>query len=203
MKKILTIALLASAAIPVSAHAAGISVGSSSSTSGSAGASVGGVGVDTNVGADVGVGANSTTRTRSSGQYDTSDDTSTNSAADTSMGTSSSSQIDTAPSLRSDGTTWNDTRGDNTSARAGAAANAASSLSTADIRQIQESLRAQGVYRGSADGIWGPNTARALRDYQQRNNLPVTNSLNDETLGSLGVTLNSSAQGQTSTKNYR
>jgi hypothetical protein len=33
------------------------------------------------------------------------------------------------------------------------------------IRQIQQALKDKGLYRGEVDGIWGPNTASAMRQF--------------------------------------
>jgi hypothetical protein len=50
-----------------------------------------------------------------------------------------------------------------------------------DIRQAQEALRAQGHDPGPVDGIMGPRTASALREYQKKENLKVTGRLDSET----------------------
>ena len=43
-----------------------------------------------------------------------------------------------------------------------------------EIRSVQAALRRQGIYSGQADGILGPDTKRAIEDYQVENKLPVT-----------------------------
>lgn len=55
-------------------------------------------------------------------------------------------------------------------------------MQTGQIRSIQSSLRAQGFKVGGVDGIWGPRTSAAVRDFQQQNNLPVTGELDSTTV---------------------
>jgi len=47
-------------------------------------------------------------------------------------------------------------------------------LSDNEIRSVQAALRRLGIYSGQADGILGPDTRRAIEDYQVKNKLPVT-----------------------------
>jgi hypothetical protein len=42
------------------------------------------------------------------------------------------------------------------------------------IRSAQAALRRLGIYSGQVDGILGPDTHRAIEDYQVKNKLPVT-----------------------------
>jgi len=55
------------------------------------------------------------------------------------------------------------------------------------IRQAQERLQIEGFYRGFADGVHGPQTREALRQYQRTRALSVTGELDAATLQSLGV----------------
>ena len=55
-------------------------------------------------------------------------------------------------------------------------------LSRQDIRQAQEQLRDQGLYRGRIDGILGPGTKQALQQFQQNNGLQVTATLDQPTM---------------------
>ena len=64
---------------------------------------------------------------------------------------------------------------------------AASALSHDDINKVQESLTAKGLYHGHVDGILGPRTRQAIGEYQKSENLPITNRLDDQTAGKLGV----------------
>jgi Putative peptidoglycan binding domain len=43
-----------------------------------------------------------------------------------------------------------------------------------EIRSVQRALRRMGTYSGQVDGILGPDTKRAIQEYQLRNKLPVT-----------------------------
>ncbi|HEV8680789.1 MAG TPA: peptidoglycan-binding domain-containing protein [Stellaceae bacterium] len=51
----------------------------------------------------------------------------------------------------------------------------------ADIRQAQEQLKAQGLYKGAIDGDLGPQTKMALSQFQRRNGLPETATLDMQT----------------------
>ena len=67
-----------------------------------------------------------------------------------------------------------------------------SKLSTQQIRQIQISLNKQGFDAGHADGKWGPETEKALKDFQQQRHMQASGQLDQRTLQALGV--NMSAQ---------
>ena len=56
-----------------------------------------------------------------------------------------------------------------------------------DITKVQESLRDKGYYHADVDGVAGPQTREAIRQYQKSENLPVTGRLDGETAGKLGV----------------
>jgi peptidoglycan hydrolase-like protein with peptidoglycan-binding domain len=56
-----------------------------------------------------------------------------------------------------------------------------------EIKKVQESLRDKGYYHAHVDGVVGPQTREAIRQYQQAENLPVTGRLDGETAGKLGV----------------
>jgi len=53
-------------------------------------------------------------------------------------------------------------------------------------RSIQQALNDNG-YNVAVDGIWGPNTESALRQFQASRNLPQTGSADSQTLAALGV----------------
>jgi peptidoglycan hydrolase-like protein with peptidoglycan-binding domain len=55
------------------------------------------------------------------------------------------------------------------------------------IRQVQQALQQQNMYRGQVDGVWGPRTQAAVRAYQQKNNLGSSGQLDQQTLASLNV----------------
>jgi len=69
-----------------------------------------------------------------------------------------------------------------------------SQLSTQQIRQIQISLNKQGFDTHKVDGKWGPETADALKNFQQQQKLRGGGHLNQKTLAALGVS--QSGQGQ-------
>ena len=56
-----------------------------------------------------------------------------------------------------------------------------------DVAKVQESLRDKGYYHAQVDGVEGPQTREAIRQYQKSENLPVTGRLDPETAGKLGV----------------
>lgn len=56
-----------------------------------------------------------------------------------------------------------------------------------DIKKVQETLRDKGYYSGPIDGIMGPRSRAALRQYQKSENLPVTGHFDTKTADKLGV----------------
>ena len=55
------------------------------------------------------------------------------------------------------------------------------------VRAMQEALKSKGFDPGPIDGIYGPQTANAVKEYQRSENLAVTGRANTETLNKLGV----------------
>lgn len=55
------------------------------------------------------------------------------------------------------------------------------------VHDAQQVLKDKGLYSGSVDGIYGPMTRKAVRSYQQQQNLTADGRLGPETLSSLGV----------------
>jgi len=53
------------------------------------------------------------------------------------------------------------------------------------IREVQQQLQAQGLYRGAIDGQMGPETRAALSRFQRRNGLPQTAELDQNTMSRL------------------
>jgi peptidoglycan hydrolase-like protein with peptidoglycan-binding domain len=50
------------------------------------------------------------------------------------------------------------------------------------VRQLQQALLDAGIqFRGGADGVFGPATQAALRQFQQQNNLPATGAVDSQT----------------------
>jgi peptidoglycan hydrolase-like protein with peptidoglycan-binding domain len=58
---------------------------------------------------------------------------------------------------------------------------------TSRIRRAQEALKSEGHDPGPIDGVMGPKTQEALRQYQKQENLRQTGRLDQETMSKLGV----------------
>ena len=58
-------------------------------------------------------------------------------------------------------------------------------LPGSEIKGAQEQLRDQGLYHGKIDGVLGPETKQALQQSQQKNGLPVTATLDQQTMDKL------------------
>jgi len=56
-----------------------------------------------------------------------------------------------------------------------------------DNKSVQGALKAKGLYDGEVDGILGPKSRQALRDYQKSEGLAVTGRLDAATAEKLGV----------------
>jgi peptidoglycan hydrolase-like protein with peptidoglycan-binding domain len=54
-------------------------------------------------------------------------------------------------------------------------------------RAAQQALKDKGFDPGPIDGVDGPKTDAAVREYQEKNNLVVDGRLNDQVLDSLGL----------------
>ena len=65
-----------------------------------------------------------------------------------------------------------------------------SSLTKKQIEEVQLKLNKDGFSSGPVDGIWGPDTDRAIRDYQTAKHLPGNGELTQQTLADLGVNVN-------------
>jgi phage tail tape-measure protein len=55
------------------------------------------------------------------------------------------------------------------------------------VRMAQQALNDRGYDAGNADGVWGPDTANAVRRFQQAQGLPDSGALDTQTLSALGV----------------
>jgi hypothetical protein len=60
-------------------------------------------------------------------------------------------------------------------------------FSDGEIRSVQAALRRLGFYSGQVDGILGPDTQRAVEDYQVENKLPVTGQPDQSLNALLGI----------------
>lgn len=56
-----------------------------------------------------------------------------------------------------------------------------------NVKQAQETLSGKGFYKGKIDGIMGPKTRAAIREYQRAEKLPVTGRLDAKTESKMGV----------------
>jgi len=54
------------------------------------------------------------------------------------------------------------------------------------VMAMQQKLNERGFSAGHVDGLWGPDTSAAVRDFQQKNGLPPTGQLDQGTLQALG-----------------
>jgi lipid-binding SYLF domain-containing protein len=60
-------------------------------------------------------------------------------------------------------------------------------LTNREVKQIQSSLQEKGYYKAAVDGVIGPATREAIRQYQKAENLPVTGRPDLQTTAKLGV----------------
>lgn len=54
-------------------------------------------------------------------------------------------------------------------------------------KAMQRTLTARNLYQGQVDGVWGPKTESALRNFQTQNGLDATGQLNPRTAEALGI----------------
>jgi hypothetical protein len=52
---------------------------------------------------------------------------------------------------------------------------------------VQTALRTKGYYTGALDGVYGPQTADAIRKFQVDNGIAMTGKINGDTLKALGL----------------
>jgi lipid-binding SYLF domain-containing protein/N-acetyl-anhydromuramyl-L-alanine amidase AmpD len=69
-----------------------------------------------------------------------------------------------------------------------------------DIRNAQQALKDKGMYTGPVDGTMNAEMKKALRDFQKKNNLETTGTLNHDTMTALGVTPHTSTTGKDTSK---
>jgi peptidoglycan hydrolase-like protein with peptidoglycan-binding domain len=65
----------------------------------------------------------------------------------------------------------------------------ASNISEADMQQIKTALKAKGHNPGPMNGEFDSQTQKAIREFQQKNNLRVTGEVDEQTAAKLGVTI--------------
>ena len=77
-------------------------------------------------------------------------------------------------------------------AQSGQQQSQSSSHSQETVKQVQQKLSDAG-HQLEVDGIMGPKTQAALREYQQKNNLQASGQLDQKTMAALGVSEGGSA----------
>lgn len=71
-------------------------------------------------------------------------------------------------------------------AQSGSMGMSSQKLSSDQVRQVQEELAERG-HQIDVDGIWGPKTQQALRDFQKEQGMQETGQLNQQTASALGL----------------
>jgi peptidoglycan hydrolase-like protein with peptidoglycan-binding domain len=65
-----------------------------------------------------------------------------------------------------------------------------------NLKLVQERLKTEGVYAGPVDGELNAQTEAALRQYQQKQGLPISGAADEATLRELQIRLPTGPQGQ-------
>ncbi len=73
-------------------------------------------------------------------------------------------------------------------------------VSSDKVKHAQQALQDEGLYKGSIDGIVGPQTRDAVSQYQRDHNLKQTAMLDRQTLRSLDASANGANRSDGSTK---
>jgi peptidoglycan hydrolase-like protein with peptidoglycan-binding domain len=63
-------------------------------------------------------------------------------------------------------------------------------LSKDEIQQVQQALDQKGFKSGQPDGVLGPGTKNAIKEFQQKQGWNATGELDNQTLSALGVSTN-------------
>jgi peptidoglycan hydrolase-like protein with peptidoglycan-binding domain len=69
-------------------------------------------------------------------------------------------------------------------------------LSKDEIRQVQQALDQKGFKAGQPDGVLGPETKNAIKEFQQKQGWNATGELDGQTLSALGVSTTGQPGGQ-------
>lgn len=64
---------------------------------------------------------------------------------------------------------------------------ARANMSREQIASMQRALIARNLYQGEADGVWGPKTESAVKNFQTQSGLESTGVLNEPTARALGL----------------
>ena len=65
----------------------------------------------------------------------------------------------------------------------------------AAVSEIQPRLKNWGYYNGDVDGVYGSQTEKAVRWFQQKNGLNVDGQVGDQTLAALGMSVSGASSG--------
>ncbi|MGD9616477.1 MAG: peptidoglycan-binding protein [Alphaproteobacteria bacterium] len=68
-------------------------------------------------------------------------------------------------------------------------------LTTQQIMRVQQKLHEQNLYTGATDGLWGSSTQTAVKNFQRKEQLPVTGQLDTQTMARLGLGTGSGGSG--------
>jgi peptidoglycan hydrolase-like protein with peptidoglycan-binding domain len=69
-------------------------------------------------------------------------------------------------------------------------------VSRQQVRQVQQQLQTDGLYKGRIDGLMGPETRQAIAQFQQQNGLQNTGRLDQQTLAALANHQNNGTTGE-------
>ena len=78
-------------------------------------------------------------------------------------------------------------QGAHTQDRHGDAGGYSHSMNSDTVRKVQQALREKGHNPGAIDGVYGPQTAQALREFQRSQSLVASGRMDQDTLANLGV----------------
>lgn len=78
-------------------------------------------------------------------------------------------------------------------------ANVPQPVSSHMIRHVQAVLRHHGTYHGNIDGIWGPRSTEAMRDYQETHSLRRNGQIDLQTLAAMNLPRGNNQYGQANT----
>lgn len=67
------------------------------------------------------------------------------------------------------------------------------SMSQDQVRRAQQALQDKGYNVGGVDGIMGPRTASALRQFQQAQGMSASGQLDSQSMGALGLSADASS----------
>ena len=168
---------------------------SKATTEGATGGAIVGAAVGGPVGAAVGAGVGGVVAHNNAEKVPTFNlpngkDTNTAANSDTYASPSTSASTSAMPSNNETRPNANDTNAmanDNNVNASAQAGNTTQSQDRDTIREAQRALNDKGFSAGAADGIMGPHTEQALRDFQQSQGLGTNGTLDEPTLSALGV----------------